>query len=257
LERRRRNWKTNTFFLIVLWLILLIASVTILSSVVTPFLKTLQTETLVSFDWSGYGVSSNVLLPSPLVTNVSGSWTVPSVAVSKTDTFSAVWIGVGGQGDPTLIQVGSQHDSVGGQLSYSLWYEILPADSITIPMIDISPGDRISATITMVDSNTNQWLIKISDDTKGLPFSQVLTYNSSRLTAEWIVERPTVNNQLSNLANFGSVTFTGIQATVEGKTGTLTAFPNFEVLMQDRQNRNLVSVSSFSKDGSSFTVNYG
>lgn len=256
MERRRRNWKTNTFFLIVLWLILLIASLTILSSVVTPFLKTLQTETLVSFDWSGYGVSSNLLFPSPSVTNISGSWTVPSVAVSTINTFSAVWIGVGGQGDPTLIQVGSEHDSVGGKASYSLWYETLPANSVTIPMIGVTPGDRISATITLEDGNANHWLIKISDDSKGMPFSKLVTYNSSRLTAEWIIERPTVNNQLSNLANFGSVTFTDITATVGDKAGTLTAFSNFEIFMQDRQNRDLVSVSSFSKDGSSFTVNY-
>ena len=249
MEHRRRKWKTNTYFLIVLWLILLIASVTILSSVVTPFLKTLQTETLVSFDWSGFGVSSNVLLPSPSVTNISGSWTVPTVTVSRFDTFSAAWIGVGGQGDPTLIQVGSQHDSVAGQASYALWYEMLPADSVTIPMIVVSPGDRISATITLVDSNTNQWLIKISDDTTGKLFSQLFNYNSSRLTAEWIVERPTVNNQLSNLANFGSVTFNNIQATVGGKTGTLIAFPNYEIFMQDRQNRNLVTISSFSQGG--------
>jgi len=224
---------------------------------VTPFLKSLQTETLVSFDWSGYGVSSNVLLPSPLVNNVSASWKVPLVAVSASNTFSAAWIGVGGQGDSTLIQVGSEHDSGGGRASYSLWYEMLPADSVTIPMIVVDPGDTISASINLVDSNLHQWMIQITDVTKGQPFSQIFTYNSTRLTAEWIVERPTVNNQLSNLANFGSITFTHIQAAVDGKTGTLTAFPNFEIFMQNRQNTNLVSVSSFSKDGSSFTVNYG
>ncbi len=235
----------------------MISSVTILSSVVTPFLKTLQTENLVSFDWAGYGASSNVLFPQALVTNVSATWTIPTISVSVgNSSFSAAWIGIGGQGDPTLIQVGSEQDSVSGKAQYSLWYEMLPADSVTIPLMVIKPGDQISASIALVDSNSNKWLITISDVSRGEPFSQIFNYNSSRLTAEWIVERPTVNNQLSTLANFGSITFTDIKAVVGGKTGSLSTFSSYEIFMQDRQNRNLVTISSFSKDGSSFTVSY-
>jgi hypothetical protein len=256
LERPRKSWKTNAFFLIVLWLILLIASLTILSSVVTPFLKTLQTQNLVSFDWGGYGVASNTLFPMPLVVSVNGSWTVPTVPVSDIDTFSAAWIGIGGQGDPTLIQVGSQQDSVNGRLDYSLWYEMLPADSISIPNIAVSPGDKIAASITLVNSGTNEWLIEISDVTTGKGFSQSFQYNSSRLSAEWIIERPTVNNQLATLANFGSITFTDVNVQIGSNTGNIKSFPNYNIVMEDRQNNQLVKLSDFSPDGSSFTITY-
>jgi hypothetical protein len=256
LAHKRKNWRTNAIFLIVIWIILLIASVTILSSVVTPFLRTLQTQNLISLDWSGYAVSSNVLIPAPQVTAVNGSWTVPTAAVSSFDTFSAAWIGIGGQSDTTLIQVGSEHDSINAQTVYSLWYEMLPADAITISTIQISPGDRITASISLANSSINYWIIEISDVTTGQSFKQNFVYNSTRLTAEWVIERPTVNNQLSTLANFGAVTFTDCSAQLAAKVGTISAFPNSVILMEDRQNNQLVKVSDFSRDGSSFAVTY-
>jgi hypothetical protein len=223
---------------------------------VTPFLRTLQTQNLISLDWGGYAVSSNVLIPQPQVTGVNGSWTVPTAAVSTFDTFSAAWIGIGGQSDTTLIQVGSEHDSVNAQAVYSLWYEMLPADAITISSIQVSPGDKIAASISLANSNTNSWIIAVSDVTTGQSFQQNFVYNSSRLTAEWVIERPTVNNQIATLANFGTVTFTDCSAQLAGRAGTISAFPNSQILMSDRQNRQLVSVSDFSRDGSIFTVTY-
>jgi hypothetical protein len=256
LVHHRRSWRTNALFLIALWLILLIASLTILSSVVTPFLKTLQTESLISLDWGGYGVSSNVLFPQAVVSSVSGSWTVPAVTITGSDTFSAAWIGIGGQTDSTLIQVGTEHDSIGGQAAYNLWYEMLPADSISIPNINVSPGDEISASIILLNTSTNIWQISIHDVTTGKGFSQNFAYNSTRLTAEWIIERPTVNNQLSILANFGTVTFTNAIAKLSSTTGTISTFPNYKILMENRQNTQLVTVSSLSRDGSSFSIDY-
>ncbi len=253
---RRKSWRTNAVFLIALWAILLIASVTILSSVVTPFLKTLQTQNLTSLDWGGYAVSSNVLFPKPQVTGINGSWTVPMVAVSPLDTFSAAWIGIGGQSDTTLIQVGSEHDSINGKAVYSLWYEMLPDNAITIPNIEISTGDKITASVSLANSNTNEWIIEINDVTTGQSFKQNFSYNSSRLTAEWVIERPTVNNRIATLADFGTITFTDCNAQLADKVGTISAFPNSAILMEDRQNNQLIRVSDFSRDGSSFTVTY-
>jgi hypothetical protein len=77
------------------------------------------------------------------------------------------------------------------------------------------------------------------------------------LTAEWIVERPTVSDQVTTLANFGSVTFTEVEAQISGRTGNLKTFPSSVIFMQDNRNRNLVTISQFSEDGSSFTITYG
>ncbi|HUJ84971.1 MAG TPA: G1 family glutamic endopeptidase [Candidatus Acidoferrales bacterium] len=262
MQRPRKKLRTNAIFLSALWIALLLASLTILSSVVTPFLKSIQTETLVSLDWAGYAVASSNLFPQPQVVSVNGSWVIPRINPSAVDTFSAVWIGIGGQADTTLIQAGSEQDSLDGKAIYSLWYELLPENSITLNNITASPGDQISAIISLLDSKTNNWQISIADLTTGACFTQNcydqnFNYNSSRLTAEWIVERPTVNNQISVLADFGSVTFTGIYAKIGNTIGTVNAFSNYQVLMQDRQNNPLVSVSGLNKAGTSFTVRYG
>jgi hypothetical protein len=251
-----KKWKTNAIFLVVIWVVLLVASVTVLSSVVTPFLRSLQTQNLISPDWAGYAVSSNTLFEQPLVMAVSGSWIVPAVAVSETDTYSAAWIGVGGQNDETLIQVGSEHDSIRGEATYSLWYELLPNYSIPIPEITVTSGDLITASVTLTDSQTNNWTIRITDETVGQTFQQTFLYNSTQLTAEWVLERPTVNNRMATLADFGSITFMDAKAQIADKVGTIGDFPNYEIAMQNRQNTNLVSISDLSDDGSSFTITY-
>jgi hypothetical protein len=256
LERGRKNWKTSVLFLVVLWLTLLIASVTILSSVVTPFLRSLQTQNLVSLDWAGYSVASNNLFPQPLVSNVSGFWTIPTVTVSSLNAYSAAWVGVGGLNDESLIQAGSEHDSVNGKAVYSLWYELLPNNAITIPDIIVSPGDEITASVSLVDSYSNTWSIKIQDVTTGQVFSRDFVYNSSRLTAEWVIERPTVNNRLTNLADFGSITFTDAKAGIDTTYETIGKYSNYVILMEDRQNNQLVTVSDLSRDGSSFTITF-
>ncbi len=251
-----KTWRSNIIILVVLWVILLVASVTILASVVTPFLRTLQTQNIISLDWAGYAVKSNILIQQPIITMVNGSWTIPTVQVSQIDTFSAVWIGIGGESDSTLIQCGTEQDSLGGNAKYSVWYEMLPENSVTIKDFTVSPGDVFMATISLVSSSSENWQIDIADVTNGQRYSQVFAYNSSRLTAEWIVERPTVNNRLSNLANFDSVTFKDAHAQVGDTVGTIGDFANVQALMGNRQNTQLVTISPLSRDGSSFTATF-
>lgn len=180
------------------------------------------------------------------------------VSVSQGNTFSATWIGIGGlQGDATLIQTGTEQDSIGGSETYSAWYELLPHDAVTISTVDVSAGDEITASINLVDSATNLWSIEIEDITTSQMFKENFFYASSRLSAEWIVERPAVgSSSFSTLANFGSVTFTDSRIIMNNTVGTISNFPFARVIMENRQNRKLVTVSSLSSDGSSFTVTY-
>jgi hypothetical protein len=205
-------------------------------------------------DWAGYAVASDSLVQQPVVVGLNGSWTVPAVNISADDRYSAAWIGIGGQFDETLIQVGTEHDSIDGQARYTVWYEMLPANSVPIPEVTISPGDNITASISLVDSDANEWLIKIDNLSNGQGFGQNFRYNSTRLSAEWIVERPLVNDQVTTLTDFGSITFTEAAAQVGDKVGSISGFPNYEIVMSNRQNVQLVTVSQLSSDGSSFIV---
>ncbi len=207
-------------------------------------------------NWAGYAVSHNFSDPKPTVTGVSGSWIVPEVAFSQSDTFSAVWIGIGGYFGHTLIQTGTEQDCVGGMVQYSAWYELLPGDSITIDTLDISHGDEINASINLLNSVENLWSIEISDLSTGQSFNHNFVYGSSRLSAEWIVERPDVNNSLSQLADFGNVTLSNCKVVVDDEIGAFGYFPSVRIFMYDTSGTRLADVSNFSADGSSLSVQF-
>jgi hypothetical protein len=212
-----------------------------------------------STNWAGYAVASDVHNPQPTVTRVEASWTVPTVVSTSRNTYSATWIGIGGQfGKNNLIQVGTEQDSIDGMETLMAWYELLPDFQVPIPSITVSAGDHITASISLRNSASNIWQIQIVDSA-GAPdeqsFTKEVVYNSSKLSAEWIVERPNLNNILRPLADFQQETFTGCTATLAGITGTITEFPHIQSVMYS-QNRQITSVSSIASNGTSFTVNY-
>jgi hypothetical protein len=207
-------------------------------------------------NWGGYAVASDFNNPQPVVTGVSGAWVVPEVAISQNDTFSAAWIGIGGTFGTDLIQAGTEQDCINGVAHYSAWFELLPDYAITITTMNISPGDKINACIGLSDPNLNVWTISLIDLTNGESFSQDFEYSSSRLSVEWVIERPVVNNVLSQLADFGTLTFSNCTAALNGKSDNLKAFPSTKILLSNRQKIQLVDVSSLSSSGSSFTIKY-
>lgn len=214
----------------------------------------------VAGNWAGYVVTGNALNANASVQGVSGSWVVPSVKSSVGITYSSVWVGIGGQYDSTLIQVGTEQDSLNGSENYYAWYEMLPSTEVTLSSIKVSPGDSVEASVNLVNANSNVWSISIQDVTSNGRFQEDFTYSSPKLSAEWIVERPEINNALTQLANFGSVTFIKCTADVSGKTGAITQFTHDDIFMTPQiiNNRSvqLVNVSGLSNQGTKFTVNY-
>ena len=254
-------FKINTSKLYAIIAVLMIAiGVVVIYYSISLFLASLhpaRTSTPVRVaQWSGYIITSGTQSSSQLVSGISASWIVPEVKVTENGTFSAVWIGIGGYGEETLIQTGTEQQCLNGQITYFAWYELLPDYLVRITDMRIRPGDTITASLSLVDENTRTWSIKISDVTRGGRFEKAVVYDSSRLSAEWIVERPTVNGAISTLADFGNVTFSECEATMEGKTGTIGNFSSTQLVMYNSENVQLVTVSPLSSDGASFTVSY-
>ena len=83
----------------------------------------------------------------------------------------------------------------------------IPDPVVRITNMRIRPGDTITASINLTDKAANTWSIEITDVTRGETFRIHVFYNSSRLSAEWIVERPNVNGNIRTLADFENVTF--------------------------------------------------
>ena len=169
------------------------------------------------------------------MTAVSGSWIVPTVSgSSRGTTYSAVWVGIDGYSDSTVEQIGTEEDVVNGVPEYAAWWEMYstgkgqPEQVIT--GMTIEPGDSITASVQYISSGTyaGDFLLSIVDNSRANDSfsayessSQLQSPVASRSSAEWIVEAPTVGNNVASLANFGSVTFTNASVTINGVTGPI------------------------------------
>lgn len=163
--------------------------------------------------------------------SIAGAWRVPRArqrAAGRAEA-SSTWIGIGGgcvnasctSGDNTLIQTGTEQDvNAAGKASYSAWYELIPAPSITIGSMVVRPGDRMSASIA--ETLPEVWKITLRDITRGETFTTTVPYTSTHATAEWIEETPLAigtNTGLTPLPKLSRMTFEG--ATVNGAPARL------------------------------------
>ena len=253
MQEKRKKFKVGVVLLVMIWILLLASSLYLLRVLLAAFVN--NPQGLISADWSGYLVTSSGNSQGEVV-GINASWTVPRIGVFSSDAYSSAWIGIGGHSEKTLIQTGTEQDSVNGQEYYSAWYEMLPADAIRINTISVSPGDVMTASINLVNSDTHQWAIRIYDVTKGQGFYRTFIYNSSRLSADWVVERPHVNNQITSLANFGTIKFNSAYAKIGDTVATIGDFRYSQVIMTTDLSLQLTSVSSLGNDGGSFNVTY-
>lgn len=241
--------------LLSVWILMLLAALSALTLLEGAFNSIPDSHTIASVGWAGYIISSSFNGQKDIV-SVSASWTVPTVNPDNGDGYSSAWIGIGGQEDKTLIQVGTEHNVYNGNGSYGAWYEMLPALSTRINDFNVSPGDRISAKITLIIADSDQWSIQISDLTNGNSYSQNFQYNSTRSSAEWIVERSLVNGQITTLSDFGSVTFNDCTVQIGSQSGIIQDFTYSVVQMTNQQYERLATASLLGADGASFTVKY-
>ena len=253
----QKSFRSRLLVLVVVWIILLVVSFSFLSFLLAVFAQDTQAQSQTNPTWAGYIVATDFSFPKADFTGVNGSWIVPSVNLNTLGSSSA-WVGIGGKFDKTLIQVGTGHECVpgnfGNKAQYYAWYELIPDKAIIINSLVISAGDKITANIKLVSSSKNTWNINIRDDTTGKAFNINVNYDASRLTAEWVLERPFVNDRISNLDDFGKITFTGCYAKTS-KYESIGDFQHLQAKMIDDLNNPLVQVSS-PKSKTSFTVSY-
>ena len=161
-----------------------------------------------SNNWSGYADTGSTF------TAVTGDWTVPTVICGSGNLYSSAWIGIDGYASSTVEQDGTEADCVSGTPQYDAWYEMYGDNSVnhgaevqlTTSTHPVHPGDAMTASVSEASNN---WTLAISDTTQSWSFSIQISFSAGRTSAEWIVERPEVGSSLSNLADYGTTTFTG------------------------------------------------
>jgi hypothetical protein len=174
-----------------------------------------------SSNWVGYDQGS-LEQGGKLFNSVAAQWTVPAATphAAGQAASSSDWIGIGGGcvdagcsvTDQTLIQTGTEQDvSATGAVSYSAWWEAIPAPSVPIASVTVKAGDRMYASVAEAVPNANVWTITLKDLTNGQSFTTTVPYASTHTTAEWIEENPlilgTSGTGFSTLPNLTSSNF--------------------------------------------------
>jgi len=156
----------------------------------------------VSANWAGYAIAAGPY------SRVTATWTVPAIHPSAAPTYSSSWVGIDGFNNANLIQTGTEQDYYGGAAHYSAWWEILPANGVTITSLPIHAGDVIVATIARTGT-AGSWRITLANATTGKAFATTQAYAGKGTSAEWIQEAPMVGSRQSTLAHTNPVTFVG------------------------------------------------
>lgn len=151
--------------------------------------------------WGGYADTGATF------TSISGSMTVPALNCSSTPNSSvSPWLGIDGWSSDTVEQIGFDQDCENGVAAYYPWVEMYPADSIYFNDT-IKAGDTITASVSV--SGTT-WTLTEKDTTRGWSKTYHESGNDAKSSAEAIVED--LGDGIQPVANFGSVTFTGLTA---------------------------------------------
>ncbi len=197
-----------------------------------------------SRNWSGYVLSGETY------NSVAGSFNVPAIGPTPTDTTTAEWVGVDGSasGDHDLLQAGvtEEYSAATTQTQIFAWFEELPAPPTPLPM-PVSVGDHITVDISMVTPGT--WEVYLKDDTTGDVSSVTTPYSGTGQTAEWIVEAPfdTVTNSIVTIGYFTPVTFTQL-----GANAVSGALENITLVQND-----VATATPSAMSATGFTVGYG
>lgn len=215
--------------------------------------------TLESENWSGYAVTGSDF------TKAEGSWTIAEVDCTATpNTYSAFWVGIDGYSSDTVEQTGTIAYCSGTRPVYYAWYEFYPAGSVEITSVPVSPGNKISASVSY---SGEEFTVTITNESTGRSHSQsARVAGAKRSSAEWIAEAPccTTSGGILPLSDFGTAHFgadyTGVSDTNDATdTSTSGRISNFgsdiqKIIMVSSKDEEEAVPSALTSDGTSFTV---
>jgi len=214
-----------------------------------------------SLNWSGYAVAGANF------TYANGSWHVPLVECTTTpNAYSVFWVGIDGFTNNTVEQVGTGSDCNGTTPVYYAWYEFYPANLVVITSLQVSPGDKMGATVSY---EGGKFTLDMTDYTTGKSFKVTKSVPGAlRTSAEWIAEAPSSGGAVLPLADFGRANYgadynssdpDSCNATDSSVTdGEIVDFGSkvAEITMVSSKNVVEAVPTALTSDGSSFRINW-
>ncbi|MCH6470203.1 G1 family glutamic endopeptidase [Sinomonas terrae] len=208
-----------------------------------------KTAATPSGNWSGYAASTSA--PN----YAQAEWTVPAVTENGSEpAYSSIWPGIGGMDQTNeLIQDGTEQDAAAnGQTTY-FWFELYPIENqMEITNLVPNVGDDVATDIYWANGTAD---FTLCDYTQNTCVTGSQSSPAPGNTAEWIVERTSINGTLPDLANFNLVNFTNSYYDVDamGNVEYTPANGGDSVFMQDSAGYTMAYPGSLSPDGTSFT----
>lgn len=209
-----------------------------------------------STNWSGY----IAYVPPAKVSCVEGAWVQPAITCDpKVRSELLIWVGIGGYlrlNDRRLEQVGTGAICRSGEAAYYAWTEVWPRQPSVVGLfMHIAPGDRLWGRVSVSGHRFTMTLANLSRLDVGTIDATV--NDALRSSAEWIVEPPGYGCPkcvYAPLARFGSVKFTGGQATIGGVLGSIGHWRgDADSMVRSRVRRSTVSAIA---QGRSFTITW-
>lgn len=172
-----------------------------------PMHKPLPSGTTTSLNWGGYDATGQAF------DSVAASWVQPAVKCNRASTYSSFWAGLDGDTSNSVEQTGTEADCSRRQPVYFGWYEMYPAAPVAFAD-PLQPGDAMSASVSG-DASGN-FTLTLTDHNQGWTETENLQSSSAtRSSAEVMTEAPSSGGTVLPLANFGTVTFTGVSAATD------------------------------------------
>jgi hypothetical protein len=210
-----------------------------------------------SENWAGYITTSSSYAT---YTRAGLYYYEPSLYSSRCSSNAVVfWTGLGGWNTGDLAQIGTGYH-LPGLSDNKYWYEVLPTEKYLIGLnFSSTPGyeQHVYVNYTL-QPGTKVYAFEMSGynyyNGQGETFywdpfpSGGVTGIWDGSTADYIVERPTINGSLSYLSNFRSVDYTGY-----ANGNTIATYGHDAVTMYDSSNTVMATPSSLT-NGNEFTV---
>ena len=166
-----------------------------------------------SGNWSGYVVTDNTNPFRADKTYIYASFTVPVAQqafgrCSTSAVHSSAWIGIDGSGSKDVLQAGIRAGATckSGKTtaSYAAWYEWFPEDEIDIKNFDIHPGDLIFVYVWNTSATKAHYYLEdvTTNKASSLSFKAPKDTKLVGNSAEWILERPSIDGKDSTLTNY-------------------------------------------------------
>jgi hypothetical protein len=216
---------------------------------------------VLSANWSGYALTANVTAYSSSSFVVAlAEFTVPVAqqAFGRCDgtwDYSASWVGIDGYESNDVLQAGTESDAycaAGGAVSYySAWYEWYPAWSVAITNFAVAPGHDLFVEVWATSPTVGHAFLFDFNTAQSVS----LTFNAPAGTslignsAEWVVERPSIGNQLATLSNYAQDYFANCVAfqgygQISGPAALPQGVASTQLLMTGQTSSDIISTPS-------------